>query len=252
LYTLSLNASTGAYTFTMTGALPPKPEGLTSTIIHAGGPTTQVDVAAEAPSTNFGRIIGDSDNGAGLVNASHGFVGVDNGNLDEGESLTLSLHKADESLILISGISIGTKAPQDVTYDYFVTLSNNTVVQVGNDVVVEGGDPIVVLDPNPNDNLLIKSVTIQMVDGNAIKIGLGDIDFLVPPDDVQLGFTVRLTDGDNDFTDRSFTVDIDGNNDGVWSATTNSLSLPLQNSTLSQIETLHHHELLGLHDGFMV
>ena len=74
-----------------------------------------------------------------------------------------------------------------------------------------------------------------------MKIGVGDIDILVPPVDIQLGFTVRLTDGDGDFTDQSFTVDIDGNLDGVYSATTNALSLPLSSAdTFSAIQPLQY------------
>jgi hypothetical protein len=240
LYTLALNSSTGAYTFTMTGSLPPTAEGLSSTIIHAGGPANLVDVQAEAPSTDFGRIVASSTVGNGLVNASHGFVGVDNGNLDPNETLNLSLHESNGDLILLSGVTIGTKSAQTSHYDYFITLSDDSVVQVGNDVAVLKGGTITVLDNDPNDSLLIKSVTVTMVDGNAIKIGLGDIDFLVPPNDVQLGFTVRLTDGDNDFTDQSFTVDIDGNNDGNYDATTNALSVPLSTDTFSAIQPLQY------------
>jgi hypothetical protein len=69
----------------------------------------------------------------------------------------------------------------------------------------------------------------------------------VPPDDIQLGFTVRLTDGDNDFADQSFTVGIDGNNDGSFDATSNA-SLVLNSATMSAIESLHHHEFADPHD----
>lgn len=97
--------------------------------------------------------------------------------------------------------------------------------QVGDNVAVGKNGTITVLDPNANDNILIESVTVFKVDGTAIKIGLGDIDFLLPPDDAQLGFTVELKDGDNDAVTKSFTVDIDGNNDGNFDATVNSLSV---------------------------
>ncbi len=110
LYTLVLDPATGGYLFTMVGKLPPTTEHLTSTIIHAGGPANAVDVAAAAPSTDYGHIVGASDHGAGAINASHGYVGVDNGNLDGGESITLSLHKANGDTIDISGIKIGTKS----------------------------------------------------------------------------------------------------------------------------------------------
>jgi hypothetical protein len=55
----------------------------------------------------------------------------------------------------------------------------------------------------------------------------------VPPDDVQLGFTVELKDGDGDAATQSFVVDIDANNDGVYDATVNAALAPL--------------ELLGVH-----
>ena len=224
LYTLVLNPTTGAYTFTMTGTVPSTTEGLSSTIIHAGGPTDTVDVKAVSPSTDFGRIVADSTVGNGLVNASHGFVGVDNGNLDSNESLNLSLHKANGDLIEISGITIGTKSAGTSYYDYFVHMSDGSDVQVGDNVTVGKNGTITVNDPNPNDNILIESITVFKVDGNAIKIGLGDIDFLLPPQDLQLGFTVELKDNDNDITTKNFVVDIDADNDGDFEATVNSLS----------------------------
>ena len=43
---------------------------------------------------------------------------------------------------------------------------------------------------------------------------LGDIEILRPPGDAELDFGVRLTDGDGDWSDASFTVGIDGDLDG--------------------------------------
>jgi hypothetical protein len=242
LYTLVLNPSTGAYTFTLTSKLPSSTESLGSTIIHAGGPTDTVDVQA-ASSTDFGRIVADSTVGAGLVNASHGFVGVDNGNLDSGESLNLSLHEANGDLIDVSGINIGTKSAGTSHYDYFVHMSDGSDIQVGDDVAVGKNGTITILDPNANDDVLIESITVFKVDGNAIKIGLGDIQFLIPPDDVQLGFSVELKDGDNDTTTQNFTVDIDGNNDGIYSASVNSLSV-INPDPLNLLSTYVVHENL--------
>ncbi|MCH8616324.1 DUF5801 domain-containing protein [Sphingomonas sp. SM33] len=236
LYTLELN-NDGTYTFKMIGTLPSSTENLGTTIIHAGGPTDTVDVQAAAPSTDFGRIIADSAVGAGLVNASHGFVGVDNGNLDNGEELNLSLHKANGDLISVTGINVGTKSAGTCHYDVFVTI-NGVETQVLNDVAVGKNGVIHVDDPNPNDNFLIQSVSIVKVDGNAVKIGLGDIQFLLPPNDVQLGFTVEEKDGDNDPVTANFTVDIDGNNDGTYSATVNALS------AINPLTALHQDHLL--------
>jgi hypothetical protein len=254
LYTLILNPD-GTYTFDMIGALPNSTENLGTTVIHAGGPTDTVDVAA-ASGTDFGRIVADSTVGAGLVNASHGFVGVDNGNLDSGEQLNLSLHEANGDVIDVLGINVGTKSAGISHYDCFVTLSDNSVVQVADDLQVGKNGIIHVVDPNLNDNLLISSVTIFKVDGNAVKIGLGDIQFLLPPDDVQLSFDVRLTDGDNDFVNQSFTVSIDGNNDGSITspisalAAANAASLaatsPASADSFANLRMDMHHDLFGM------
>ncbi len=64
---------------------------------------------------------------------------------------------------------------------------------------------------------------------------------------MQLGFTVELKDGDNDATTASFTVDIDGNNDGVFSATVNALSVPLESSSLRVADVLHQDFLMADH-----
>lgn len=223
LYSVSLN-SNGTYTFTMLSELPGSTTGLTSTIIHAGGPTDTIDVAVAAPATGYARIVADSTVGAGLVNASHGFVGVDNGNLDTNEQLTLSLFAADDSVIAFSGITIGTKSAQSCHYDYFVTMENGDFLQVGDDDLVSKNGTITVMDPNGADDNLIVAVTVFKVDGNAVKIGLGDIDFIFPPDDQQFTFNVEMKDGDDDAVSSSFTVDIDGDGDGLYSATTDTLA----------------------------
>jgi hypothetical protein len=74
-----------------------------------------------------------------------------------------------------------------------------------------------------------------------LKIGVGDIDILLPADDIQLGYTVELKDGDNDTTTQNFTVDIDGNNDGQYDATVNSLSV-INPEPLSLLSTNFVHD----------
>lgn len=242
LYTLVVNQD-GTYEFKMIGTLPDKSEQLSSTIIHAGGPVDTVDVLAKAPSTDFARIVADDGTNNPLVNASHGFVGVDNGNLDNGESLTLSLHKANGDLIEVSGITIGTKSAGTCHYDVFVTI-NGVETQVSDNLEVLKNGIIAVNDPDPNDNELIESIRIVKVDGNAIKIGLGNINFLLPPDDIQLPFAVQIADGDTDAQHASFTVDIDGNNDGNFDATVNSAAVTLNSAlALSSMDALGRHAM---------
>lgn len=250
LYSLSLNAD-GTYDIEMLSALPGTEVSLGSTIIHAGGPTDTVDVLVSGSDDgDFGRIIADSTVGAGLVNASHGFVGVDNGNLDNGESLNLSLHEADGDFIYFSGLTVGTKSAQACQYDVFVTMADGSVVQVEDNISIGKNGTLTVMDPDATDDVLIESVTMVKVDGNAIKIGLGGIEFIIPPEDVQLNFDVALTDGDDDVVTSSFLVDIDGDGDGLFEANVNALSvLPpedfaLQLDAMQTFHVAHHADYL--------
>ena len=64
------------------------------------------------------------------------------------------------------------------------------------------------------------------------------------------GYTVKLTDGDNDFALKNFTVDIDGNNDGNFDATVNSAATTLSAAASSPLvfhDTLDHHLLAADH-----
>ena len=248
LYTLALNTTTGGYTFTMIGTLPGSEIDLDVNDIKAGGPDTNSIIVGGLDDPRSIQIAASG----GPINESNDNVGVTNGNLDTGESLTFVLLAADGTTHLsFQGLSIGTKTAQGGTYHWVATTADGSPATLSGDVMVAKNLPIVI-DPDDLGGELITSITITKASGSTTKIGLDDISIFVPPNDVQLGFTVELKDGDNDATTQNFTVDIDGNNDGVFSATVNSLSLPLENSTLSAIETLHHHELASLHDGFAV
>lgn len=207
LYTLKLE-NDGDYTFAMIGTLPSSPRDLNPLEIKAGGPDTN--------SIDVGLLVGDEfvtiAGGGGNINESNAFVGVANGNLDVGESLTFTLHEGDGTLITFEGINIGTKSAQASTYNWVANL-----VGGGTDSGTEnvGKNGTIVIDPVTDlQGATVESITITKVTGSATKIGIGDIEILVPPDDVVLPFSVRLTDGDDDYVDASFTVSIDGNNDG--------------------------------------
>ena len=64
------------------------------------------------------------------------FVGVDNGNLDAGESLTFTLHEADGDLITFEGIQIGTKSAQGGTYTWVAHIAGGGIT----DTVTGTGD----------------------------------------------------------------------------------------------------------------
>lgn len=211
LYTLLLNPD-GTYFFEMIGILPASTIPLDTSDIKAGGPDTNSIEVGALTSTDYVRIAGASTvpGAAGAINESNDFVGVDNGNLDANESLTFSLHAEDGTLIPVEGISIGTKSAQTSTYNWTASLTGGGTVSGSSSV---GKDGTIVVDPA--GEVLLDSITITKVSGSATKIGLGDIDLFIPARDAVLDFDVRLTDGDGDFTDQSFTVSIDGNHDTV-------------------------------------
>jgi hypothetical protein len=234
LYTLSLNSSTGAYTFAMTGTLPNSTLNLTSAEIKAGAPDTNSIQVGAIENDDYAVIAG----GGGPINESNGFVGVKNGNLDSGESLTFTLFDGSNQPIYFEGLVIGTKSAQASSYNVHIDYLDPSKTDFDYVVNVPKNTPIVV-DPAGDD--LIQSITVTKESGPALKIGVGDIDILLPADDIQLGYTVELKDGDNDTTTQNFTVDIDGNNDGQYDATVNSLSV-INPEPLSLLSTNFVHD----------
>jgi hypothetical protein len=214
LYTLVLDSSTGGYTFTMIGTLPGSSLDLNpAEVIKAGAPDDPILQIGTVQNNDYVEMTADSTVGNGNINESHGFVGVDNGNLDVGESLTFSLHEADGDLITFEGIQIGTKSAQGGTYHFVANIAGGGTVE-GDESAVKNGT----IDISATDlqGETIDSITITKLSGAATKIGIGDIHIIVPPDDVQLGFAVELTDGDNDPATQTFLVGIDANNDGIF------------------------------------
>lgn len=250
LYTLVLN-SDGTYTFKMIGTLPGSSLDLNpAEVIKAGAPDAPILQVGAVQNDDYVQLEGGSTVGTGNINESHGFVGVDNGNLDANESMTVTLHESDGDLLTFQGIQIGTKSAQGGTYDWTATKVGGGTVS-GTETVGKNGT----IDISSTDlqGFTVDSITITKVSGPATKIGLADIHIIVEPDDVQLGFTVELKDGDNDAVTSSFVVDIDGNNDGNYDATVNSLSIlptgPI--TSLGTFETsdgltashMNHHDL---------
>jgi len=222
LYTLELEES-GSYTFKMIGTLPSSTLNLNTEEIKAGGPQTPyIDVGA-IENDQFVRISGSPGN----INESNDFVGVGNGNFEAGETISFQLREGTTTVLPFLGFSIGTKSAKDATYTYtaYKAYGSGSFTDT---ITVMKGDPILV---DPPGDTLFNRIDLVMVSGNALKIGLGDIDIFVPPVDVQLGFSVRLTDDDGDYVDQSFTVDIDGNLDGIYSSNVNALSLPFSGTS---------------------
>jgi hypothetical protein len=225
LYTLVLDPSTGGYTFTMTGELPGGTLDLNpAEVIKAGAPDAPILEIGAVQNDDYVRMTAVSTVGNGLINESHGFVGVDNGNLDAGESLTFTLFDGEDQPLTFEGIQIGTKSAQGGSYSWTAhVVGGGTISSTSNETVVKNGT----IDISASDlgDATIDSITITKVSGTATKIGIGDIHIVTQPDDVQLGFAVELTDGDNDPAPQSFVVGIDANNDGSFDATASLLLL---------------------------
>jgi hypothetical protein len=147
----------------------------------------------------------------GLVKASNGNVGIDNGNLDGGEGLDFSLFSSGGTLIPFYGLNMGTKTAQGATYHLFGVLDSDhtTVVDLGVQSLPKGGEIMY------SGNLLLDSIIVQETAGSAVKIGLAGIHLLIPPPDAGFAFTAQLADGDGDHVSSTFNVFVDGNNDGV-------------------------------------
>ena len=168
----------------------------------------------------------DSTVGAGNINESNAFVGVDNGNLDVNETLVFTLHNANGTLVNFTGMSIGTKSAQASDYHVVAHLVGGGVYE--DDLTVAKNGTLVV---DPPGNVLVSSIEVTKISGSATKIGVGDIEIFTLPNDVTLGFDVRLTDGDGDFVGQSFTLSIDGDNDGT-------ITNPVQGLTALNVESV--------------
>ena len=235
LYTLELN-DTGGYVFKMLSALPGSQVDFSAAEIKAGAPNSNSINVGAVDSSDYVTIAG----GGGAINESHGFVGVGNGNLDPGESLTLTLHESDGTLIPFTNINIGTKSAQASSYTWVATkVGGGTITGTEN----TAKNQAITISSAELQGFLIESITLTKVSGPALKIGVDDIHIFTAPDDVQLGFTVQLKDGDNDTQTASFVVDIDGNNDGNFDATVSSAAaIPsaLSFATHSFEQPMHH------------
>lgn len=220
LYTLSIDDD-GTYLFTLTGELPATPDFLDVTDIKAGGPQTNFIDVGTLSSDDFARLSGfDTNDAPAAINESNANVGVKNGNLDVGESITFELFAPDgadaDTLpdpITFLGLSIGTKSAKVSSYLVDIDFVDPSVPDIVDMLVLVGKNQPIVIDPTGDD--LIQSITIEKASGSALKLGLGDISILRPPGDFELTFDVQQTDGDGDFDQASFIVEIDGNGDGL-------------------------------------
>ena len=219
LYTLTVDDD-GGYVFTMIGELEPTFDSLNIQEIKAGGPDTNFIDVGTTNTDDFVRLSGfDANDDPAAINESNANVGVKNGNLDNGESITFQLFApdgadadTDPDLLTFLGLSIGTKSAKASVYHVTVDFVDPLVADLSYDQPV-GKNGTLLIDPDGDD--LIQSITIEKVSGPALKLGLADIDILRPPGDFELTFEIQQTDGDDDHDEASFTVQIDGDGDGL-------------------------------------
>ncbi len=250
LYSLFVDAD-GTYDFTLLSALKGTDLKLDTSDIKAGGPDTNfIDVGA-LNSTDFVKISGffDADGpggnprGPAAVNESNANVGVVNGNLDANETLSFSLYDSAGVIQDISGISIGTKTPK--TTNYLYTAFNDGVAVTGMTGVAIAVGKNGKIEINAPPGVLFDTVEVTSVNGNAVKIGLGDISIKILPPDYLLGFTLDLADADADPAQVSFTVGIDGDGNGSVDAPVTAFAAPSGGES-----AMMAHELSGLDAAF--
>lgn len=215
LYTLVLD-SNGSYTVNVIGELPSTPLSLSTAEIKAGAPDSNSIAVGAAGDGPLGDSVITIKGGGGNINESNAFVGVSNGNLDVGESLTFTWDAANGDDLTFEGISIGTKSASSSVYNFSAVQADGGGTITGTLSVGKNGT--LLLDGKNLHGETISSVTITKVSGSATKIGIGDIKILIPADDVSQDFTVRLTDGDGDHLDSSFNLAIDGDHNGSYDA----------------------------------
>jgi Domain of unknown function (DUF5801) len=253
LYSMFID-SDGTYDFTLLGAVKGTNLRLDINDIKAGGPDTNFIEVGALNSDSFVRISGYRDpDGPGpldpvaaAVNESNANVGVVNGNLDARESLVFQLYAPDGAdadtlpdLQVISGITIGTKTPKATTYTYTAYLNGVEVGGMINVQITTGKNGMLVIDAP--QGVFFDTIEITSVNGNAVKVGLGDISIRIQPPDYLLGFTFELGDGDSDPASTAVTVGIDGNGDGVVSGVTTTFAAPEDpGSDIMMMRHLHH------------
>ena len=243
LYTLFVRPD-GTYDFTLIGRLPDSSLHLSTAEIKAGAPDTfSIEVGA-IETTDFVRISGVSTIGAGHINESNGFVGVDNGNLDNGETLILGLFADVNPLTVgdgiateISGLLIGTKSARASTYHIVLKNAAGTAVETYDQTVGKNGT----IDAHDPDGTLFLTAEITKISGPALKIGVGDITILRPAPDAVLNFDLRLLDKDGDHVDTAFSVSIDGNGDGLITSPIGAFAAPLTAATSATIADMTYH-----------
>ncbi len=226
-YTLTVD-NDGNYDFTLLSAMPGTSLPVSSTQVHAAGPASPYDVLLES-STDYMRITGtNSDGSNGLFNASNGYGGIANGNLDADETISISLMDSkdtaatgDDVKVDITGIKIPTKTSGSgggtFHYNYFAYNDGNLVYSQTNVAVTRNSS----IEVN-SGGILFDTLVIESIDGIAVKLGVGDSEIFVPPPDIRLNFNLQLADGDGDTDTASFFVDIDGNGGGISNPTSYS------------------------------
>lgn len=247
LYSLYIDddgSGTATYHFELLDTLDGGSIKLDVTDIKAGGPQTNfIDVGA-LNTSDYVKISGylDADGSGGInfategsaINESNLNVGVGNGNLDADEALAFSLYNASNQIQDITGIKIGTKTAQGFDYSWEAYLDGSLVAS-GSDSV--GNDGTITIDLGAGN--FFDTIVLLNENGNAVKIGLSDIEILTNPPDYLLEFDARLADADGDSEDFGFAIGIDGDESGGIGSPITPLSAtmsePMEMEALAQI-----------------
>lgn len=212
LFTLALkqDATTGKYSyeFTMLSELPTTVLAADGGDIQAGGPAGSINVGL-LESDCFVQITGTAKSGAvGAVNASDGFAGVGNGNLDKGESMCFQVFGPNGEVKDISNLTIQTKTGGQTAKYTYTLYKDGAVVGTGSATLASDADLVI-------DKGITFDKVVVKAEGNAVKLGVGGLRIETGVDMI-LDFEFSAKDGDGNLVDSDWLwIKVDGNGDGV-------------------------------------
>ena len=193
----------GGYALTLSDVLdlPREPIDLSFSGISAGGPITQIQVGSS--------LLISAVNAGDHVNASNGFVGIDNGNMDSGETIKYSfgtvvggaIPTGSEAFVNDLHLDVKHNGPDPDAITYKVT---NTATGQTENGTLSIDDNAGLSDPI-HASFDFNQVELTVTQGS-FKVGGIEYTQLGKAADIQMAFSYTASDGDTDAVSGHFTV----------------------------------------------
>ncbi len=221
-YTLTVNDD-GTYDFELVNARGGTTLDLDFSGVSGAGPqeTYSVPVTGASIEVVFDGLVNgvdlddpDSPNTTRLddINAGSAGFGVDNNNLDEGEGFIARFTDTSTSTpFFVNGFSFFLNVingPMTIEY----TATNSITLQTVTAQIVVAADGTVLIDPGFQFDELTVNVLNAIPGNEKGKIDVDSFQVIIPPDDLDLAFDIKATDGDGD-SDTLLVSDYDGDGD---------------------------------------